>query len=158
MATTSRVFLSRQTRTSPNAPRPIIFRGSKSLTVILARLFEIILGQPQRSFLSRLDWYLRHAIKLGLFVLDLLLDELFLLLAQVHLVHLDHELVPSLFLFDLLIFLTGILRFNIGFDTFGPLSCTVSWLYLLSGGGRLSRLLLLLLLGLHPIEFELRLT
>ena len=92
-------------------------------------------------------------------MLDLLLDELFLLLAQVHLVHFDHELVPSLLLFNLFVLLTGVFGFNIGFDTFGSLSCAIGWLYLLAGGGRLSRLLLLLL-GLHPegIRIEKNLT
>ena len=34
--------------------------------------------------------YLRHAVQLCLLVLDLLFDELFFLLAQIHLIHLDH--------------------------------------------------------------------
>ena len=105
--------------------------------------------------------YLRHAIKLGLFVLYFLLYELFFLFAQVHLVHFDHELVPSLLLFNLFVLLPRVLRLNVGFNTFGTLSCTISWLDLLAsccgllllGCSLLLVLLLLRLAGmlLHPI-------
>ena len=107
--------------------------------------------------------YLRHAIELGLLVLYFLLYELFLLFTQVHLVHFDHEFVPSLFLFYLLVLLPGILGLNVGFDTFSSLPCTISWLDLLASrsyrllllsGSLLLVLLLLRLAGmlLHPIK------
>ena len=81
-------------------------------------------------------------------MLDLLFDELFFLLAQIHLVHLNHQLVPSLFLLDLFGLLARILRLNVGLDALGTLPCAVRWLYLLSCCRWLllgSRLLLLLL-------------
>ena len=106
--------------------------------------------------------YLRHAIKLGLFVLYFLLYELFFLFAQVHLVHFDHELVPGLLLLNLFILLPRILGLNVGFNTFSTLSCTISWLDLLASCSGLlllgcSLLLVLLLLRLagmllHPIK------
>ena len=106
--------------------------------------------------------YLRHAIKLGLFVLYFLLDELFFLFAQVHLVHFDHELVPGFLLLNLFILLPRILGLNVGFNTFSTLSCTISWLDLLASCSGLlllgcSLLLVLLLLRLagmllHPIK------
>ena len=98
--------------------------------------------------------YLRHAVQLCLLVLDLLFDELFFLLAEVHLVHFNHQLVPSLFLLDLFGLLARILRLDIGLDTLSTLSCAVRWLYLLSCGRWLllgSRLLLLLLSLCHPV-------
>ena len=98
--------------------------------------------------------YLRHAVQLCLLVLDLLFDELFFLLAQIHLIHLDHQLVPSLFLLDLFGLLARILRLDIGLDTLSTLSCAVRWLYLLTCGRWLllsSRLLLLLLSLCDPI-------
>ena len=78
-------------------------------------------------------------------MLDLLFYELFLLLAQVHLVHLDHEFVPSLFLFNLFVLLASVLRLNVRFDTFGSLSRTIRWLYLLTCSWLLGSLLLRLL-------------
>ena len=94
-------------------------------------------------------------------MLYFLLYELFLLFAQVHLVHFDHELVPGFFLFDLFVLLPRILRLNVGFNTFSTLSCTIRWLDLLAsccgllllGCSLLLVLLLLRLAGmlLHPI-------
>ena len=87
------------------------------------------------------DLSTRHTIEFGLFVLNFLLNELFLLLAQVHLLHLYHKLVPRFLLLHLFIFLLRILRLNVGFHTLGTLLRTIRWFELLSG----LRLLLLLL-------------
>ena len=95
-------------------------------------------------------------------MLNFLLDELFFLFAQVHLVHFDHELVPGFLLLNLFILLPRILGLNVGFNTFSTLSCTISWLDLLAsccgllllGCSLLLVLLLLRLAGmlLHPIK------
>ena len=76
--------------------------------------------------------YLRHSVELGLLVLNLLLDELFFLLAQIHLVHLDHQLVPRLFLLDFLGLLPCVLRLDVSLDALGTLSRAVRWLNLLA--------------------------
>ena len=79
-------------------------------------------------------FHLRHPIQLCFFMLDFLFNELFLLFTQVHLVHLDHEFVPSLLLLNLFVLLPSILRLYISFDTFSALSRAISWLYLLTCG------------------------
>ena len=66
-------------------------------------------------------------------MLDLLLDQLLLLLAQVHLVHFLHQFVPGLFLFDFFGLLPSVFGLNIGLDSLSPLSCAIRWLYLLAG-------------------------
>ena len=131
MATISRVFLFLQTRTSPNAPRPMIFSGSKSRTVIFARLTSNIC----------IEIYLRHAVQFGLLVLQFLLYMLFLGLCELHFVHLWDQLVPGLFFLAFFSFLLGILWLYVCFDAFGALSCRVGGLVggLLVLGGRSSR-------------------
>ena len=82
-------------------------------------------------------------------MLYLLFDEFLLLLTEVHLVHLDHELVPGLFLLDFLGLLLGVLRLDVGLHAFCPLSSAVGWLLMLSSRlGRLGLLSSCLLSGL----------
>ena len=85
-------------------------------------------------------------------MLYFLFNELFLLLTQIHLIHFHHELVPRLLLLNFFVFLPGILRLDVSFDTLSSLSSTISWLDLLAGGRRLLlsslRLLLLRLAGM----------
>ena len=97
-------------------------------------------------------------------MLNLLLNQLFLLLTKVHLVHFNHQLVPSFLLLDFFVFLPRIFRLNIGLDTLCTFPRTIGWLDLLTGlrdGLLLSsrclllRLLLLRLAGmllLNPIK------
>lgn len=66
--------------------------------------------------------YLRHAVELGLLVLQLLLYVFFLGLSELHFIHLRKKLVPGLFLLSLLGLLLGILRFYVGLDALGPLT------------------------------------
>ena len=86
-------------------------------------------------------------------MLNLLLNQLFLLLTQVHLVHFNHQLVPCFLLLDFFVFLARIFRLDIGLDTLSTLPRTIGWLDLLTGcGDRLllsSRCLLLCLLLLR---------
>ena len=86
---------------------------------------------------------LRHAVQLSLFVLDLLLNQILFLLAQIHLIHLDHKLVPGLLLLDLFSLLLRVLRLNVSLDALSPFAGAIRWLYLLARC-RLLRLLLLL--------------
>ena len=119
----------------------MIFKGSKSRTVILARLR---LATCQTAS----EGYLRHAVQFCLFVLDFLLDEFFLLLTEVHLVHLDHQFVPGLFFLDFFVFLPRILRLDVRLDALRPFARTIRWLDLLAScwHGLLGHLLLLVLL------------
>lgn len=61
IATTSPVSLCLHMRTSPNAPRPIMFRSSKSLTEIFFLLFMIILKWLKHTFFCLIlplsSWY-----------------------------------------------------------------------------------------------------
>ena len=84
-------------------------------------------------------------------MLYLLLDQLFLLLAQVHLIHFDHELVPCFFLLDFLVFLLGVFGLDVGLDALGPFASAVGGLYLLAYRGWLRLLLLLLGSGLRML-------
>ena len=74
--------------------------------------------------------YLRHSVKLRLFVLDFLLYKLFFLLAQIHLVHLDHQFVPCLFFFDFFCLLLGVFRLDVRFDSLSTLASAICGLYL----------------------------
>ena len=61
---------------------------------------------------------------------NFLFDQLFLLLGQLHLIHLSHKLVPRLFTFSLLIFGLGILVFDICFRAGSFFLCSTASLNL----------------------------
>ena len=102
----------------------------------------------ERFKVTHSDFGTGHAVQFSLFVLNFLLNKFFLLLAQVHLFHLNHELVPGLFLFHLLSLLLRILGLDVGLDTLSTLFRAVRWFDLRP---RLRLLLLLLVLLFLPL-------
>ena len=137
IATISCVCLFRHTRTSPKAPLPISFTGSKSKTEILARLQSHTRGVESENLL--------HAQKLSFLVKNLRLDQTLLLLGQLQSLHLSCQLFPSFSLLLLVILLSCVFAFNVSFGTFGSLSCGIGRLQCLSTHLRLVRLIRFLL-------------
>ena len=99
-------------RTSPNAPLPIMFKGSKSFTVTFLRL--------NYKFKSR-KIILRSSIEFCFFVEDVLLNKLFLTFTETECIHFLLEHVPSVFALVLILTFFVVFAFDVTLCLFGSL-------------------------------------